>query len=314
MPFISICIPAYKRSRYLNRLLESIAQQTYRDYEVIITDDSPDDEVKQVYEKYTSQLPLRYHKNAATLGTPANWNAGMTLAEGKWIKLMHDDDWFAEATALEQFAKTAEQQSSDFLFSAYINVFEKTNTSKIVFPELFRLKQAEKEPAVLVAKNFIGPPSVTMHRNDGKFAYDTQLKWLVDIDMYRRRMEEQGFCYIPAPLVNVGLSDTQVTSHTKNIGNVEVPEHFHFLQKMGIGKLRNILIYDYNWRFFRNFNIRKTEDIRQYGYEGEVHPVLQRIIKAQSNISPALLKKGVFSKALMWLHFMRNRRHIPAAE
>ena len=46
VPFISICIPAYKNTTYVGRLLDSISEQTFTDYEVVVTDDSPDDSVK----------------------------------------------------------------------------------------------------------------------------------------------------------------------------------------------------------------------------------------------------------------------------
>ena len=48
-PLISICIPAYKRAAFIKRLLDSIAIQSFQDYEVVITDDSPGDDVEQVY-------------------------------------------------------------------------------------------------------------------------------------------------------------------------------------------------------------------------------------------------------------------------
>ena len=50
-PFISICIPAYQRTAFLKRLLDSIKIQTYSNYEVVITDDSPDFDVKELVEK-----------------------------------------------------------------------------------------------------------------------------------------------------------------------------------------------------------------------------------------------------------------------
>lgn len=310
MPFISICIPAYKRSAYLQRLLDSIVIQSYQDYEVIVTDDSPDDEVNDMVKSFSDKISIRYHRNEITLGTPANWNAGIGLAKGTWIKLMHDDDWFADATSLQQFADAAMLGKSDFIFSAYNNVFENTKAQKIVFPDKFRLKQAMQEPAVLLAKNFIGHPSVTLHKNDGKFMYDTQMKWLVDIDMYRMRMEEQGFYFIPVALVNIGLSDSQVTAYTKNNGNVEVPEHFHFLEKMGVEKLKNILVYDYNWRFIRNFNIHSVNQLRFFGFNGKVPVVLQSMISTQSKIPRILLKQGVLSKLIMLLHFIMNAKLI----
>ena len=62
-PEISICIPAYKQVAMVERLLNSIICQTFKDYEIIITDDSPDDSVKLLSEKYTSKCRLKYVKN-----------------------------------------------------------------------------------------------------------------------------------------------------------------------------------------------------------------------------------------------------------
>jgi glycosyltransferase involved in cell wall biosynthesis len=44
-PLISICIPAYKRTEFLQRLLDSIDIQTFKNFEVIVTDDSPGNDV-----------------------------------------------------------------------------------------------------------------------------------------------------------------------------------------------------------------------------------------------------------------------------
>lgn len=310
MPFISICIPAYKRSQYLERLLESISIQTYRDFEVVITDDSPDDEVQLVCDRYQSRFEIRYAKNETALGTPENWNQAIRLATGKWIKLMHDDDWFSEAYSLQQFADCAIENEGAFIFSAYTNIYEASGTQKNVFPEKFRLHQAAQEPSVLIAKNFIGPPSVVIHPNDGQHFYDPALKWLVDIDMYRRRIKTDKLVYINDPLVFVYMSNTQVTSYTKNVAEVEIPEHFHFLNKMGIDKLKNVMVYDYNWRFLRNFNIKKIEQIRTAGYHGVVHPVLLSMIGAQSKIHPILLRKGILSKLFMTFHFLIHKHQI----
>jgi glycosyltransferase involved in cell wall biosynthesis len=103
-PFISICIPAYKNKDFLGILLQSILEQDYKDYEVIVTDDSPDDSVEEVCASFKENLPLIYHRNRPVKGSPANWNAGIALAKGGWIKMMHDDDWFADEKSLQRFA------------------------------------------------------------------------------------------------------------------------------------------------------------------------------------------------------------------
>ncbi|WP_114792363.1 glycosyltransferase family 2 protein [Niabella yanshanensis] len=309
-PLISICIPAYQRIQFLERLFHSIVLQEYKDFEVIVTDDSPDNGVALLCEKHASTLPLFYFKNEIALGTPANWNKAISLAKGSWIKLMHDDDWFGEPTSLQQFADCAKKSDKGFIFSAYKKVFEDGRKEETIYPEKFRLLQAEKEPAILLAKNFIGPPSVTMYKNDGQHIYDTKLKWLVDIDAYRRRLETDALIYINQPLIKVYMSSSQVTSYTKNVGKIEIPEHFHFISKMGVEKLTNILVYDYNWRFIRNFNIKCIKDIQKYGYDGEVPPILNAMIKTQSRLPKGLLHVGFFSKFAMMIHFFMNRKLI----
>ena len=57
LPFFSICIPAYKNTDYLKRLLDSISIQTFRDFEVIITDDSPDETVSTFINNYNAIKP-----------------------------------------------------------------------------------------------------------------------------------------------------------------------------------------------------------------------------------------------------------------
>ena len=85
---VSICIPAYKRADFLERCLDSILQQSFQQYEIVITDDSPTDELKSLSGK---DERIVYVKNEQPLGSPANWNKAISLARGKYIKIMHHD-------------------------------------------------------------------------------------------------------------------------------------------------------------------------------------------------------------------------------
>ena len=159
-------------------------------------------------------------------------------------------------------------------------------------------------------QKIIGPPSVIMHRNDGFHVYDTELKWLVDIDMYTRRLEVDKIVYLPEPLVKVGIGDTQVTALVHGAADIEVPEYFHFLQKTGLKKLRNVLVYDAWWRFIRNFKLFSEATIQQYGYSGSIPPVIVRMTSLQKRLPLFLLKNGIFSKTIMFFHFLWNRKKI----
>lgn len=310
MPFISICVPAYQRAIYLDRLLQSIVSQQYRDFEVIITDDSPDNSVRQLCEKYSGILPITYHKNTVALGTPANWNKSISLATGRWIKLMHDDDWFSGADSLQQFAACAQQHKEDFIFSAFINKFENSGKEILSLAGSFRLRQLKKQPASILSKNIIGHPSTTLHRNDGLYSYDEKLKWLVDVEMYMRRAQANKVNYIPEPLVVLGMSDSQVTAQVKNDPRIEIPEHLYFLDKTGVKILKNILAYDYFWRFIRNFNIESEDYFREYDKKHRVPKIIGSMVQFQNRLPKQLLRIGIISKMLMAVHYLTHKKHI----
>ncbi|HTQ29280.1 MAG TPA: glycosyltransferase, partial [Puia sp.] len=231
---ISICIPAYKRIDHLKRLLDSIRIQLFKNFEVIVTDDSPAGEVGVLCEQYKEHFPLIYHRNAHPLGTPENWNESIRRANGKWIKLMHDDDWFTAEDSLGVFADTATAHpSASFIFSAYRNVSLETEKTEDIFVDNFRLKMLCKNPASLVSRNVIGPPSVILHKNDRRALYDNKLKWLVDIDFYMRSLAGRKPVYIDRILVNVGTGEFQVTTDCFRLRPVEIPENFYLLNKTG---------------------------------------------------------------------------------
>lgn len=308
-PLISVCIPAYKRTDFLKRLLDSLLVQSFKNFEVIITDDSPGDDVQKLVKLYAS-LNIVYFKNSPVLGTPENWNEGIRRAKGKWIKIMHDDDWFTNETSLQQFANAAENNAGDFIFSAYTNVFLDKNYSKQVFPSSARLKALIKNPVSLFSKNIIGPPSVIMHKNNGNIFYDNKTKWVVDIDFYIRRLSGEKINYIDRPLINVGMSSQQVTVDCVFNRKVQLPENFYLLYKVGTHHLKNVLIYDAWWRLFRNLEVRYEKEVREAGYDGPIHPVLLNMIRSQQNIPKGLLKNGVFSKIRMFAHYLKNRSKI----
>jgi len=305
-PYISICIPAYKRVDYLRRLLASISQQTFTDFEVIITDDSPDDSVSMLLNELTLPFEFHYYKNEPALGTPANWNRGLELAQGEWIKLMHDDDWFASETSLRTFAEESKKTKAGFIFSAFNNVKD-GELPRPVFCSSFRLNIIGNNPVALVAKNAIGPPSVVMHRRDPAFTYDVRMKWLVDMDFYMRYLSSHEFKYIPQILINIGISASQVTQTASLVPEVEIPEHMLLANKTGIYQLHNLVIYDAWWRLMRNLGIRSDADIRKTGYGSSIPKAVSAIISFQSKIPATFLKIGVVSKILMATCYLLNR-------
>lgn len=304
VPLISICIPAYKNVAYLKRLLDSIAIQRFNNYEVIITDDSPDSDVQNFIASFEGINNLKYVRNPVALGTPENWNAAIRLANGEWIKLMHDDDWFQSAESLNIFVNEIQKSpAADFIFSAYSNVLLSNGAKKDIRASAFRRQLLRANGATLAAKNVVGPPSAVLYKRSELF-FDKRLKWLVDVDFYIRFLAGRRASYINKTLVNIGISELQVTKTASRVKQVEVPEFFILFENIGFSSLQNIWVFDAWWRLVRNFSIRDTRDIESTGYKGNVREIIQRIIRFQSRLPAVLLKFGITSKLFMALCYI----------
>ena len=303
-PLISICIPAYKRIDYLQKLLDSVSIQTYKDYEVIVTDDSPDESVGNFIKKFHDIKNIRYYKNIKVLGTPENWNESIRKANGKWIKLMHDDDWFANENSLQLFYEAALQKpNSSFFFAAYNNVDEITGVKKPVYLKAVDRRMLSISPLNLFKKNYIGNPSCTLIKKEMDLFYDSNFKWVVDFEYFILCFKKsKKYSYIKSILINIGLNEKQVTKTSFRVPEVEIPENHLLIEKMGTGILRNIFVYDYYWRLYRNLEIRTEKDIEKY-YTKNINPLVKKMVSLQKKIPVRILKIGVFSKLFMFFNY-----------
>jgi abequosyltransferase len=94
LPRISVCIPAYRRAKYLPPLLESLKRQTRLPFEVVIREDDSDERgaIAQVVDEFRPSLPINYIENPHTYGYDANVRACIEAASGNYCLMMGNDD------------------------------------------------------------------------------------------------------------------------------------------------------------------------------------------------------------------------------
>lgn len=90
-PKVSVLIPVYNGARFLNAAIDSVLQQHYVDFELVICDNASVDETAAIVKAYTDAR-IRYHCNAQNIGLIPNWNMACSLARGTYIKLLPADD------------------------------------------------------------------------------------------------------------------------------------------------------------------------------------------------------------------------------
>ena len=92
MPRVSVIIPSYNCARFIDRALQSVLDQTYSDYEIIVVDDGSSDETREVVMRYGSEIRYMYQRNR---GLSAARNYALGAATGELIAYLDADDaWY----------------------------------------------------------------------------------------------------------------------------------------------------------------------------------------------------------------------------
>ncbi|MDV2446928.1 glycosyltransferase [Elizabethkingia anophelis] len=138
MPKVSVIIPNYNHSAFLVERIESVLNQSYGDFEVIILDDCSKDNSVEIIEKYRTHPKISHivFNQINSGSTFQQWKKGIALAKGEWIWLAESDD-VAESSFLETFNVFLTKYPEFVLFfcaSHYIDEFG-TRTNKVTWAE-----------------------------------------------------------------------------------------------------------------------------------------------------------------------------------
>lgn len=220
---ISVVIPTYEQHgkgvHYLTLLLRSLFNQR-GGFEVIVSDNSKDDVIKQLCEKFATNLNLKYVHNPI-VGISANFNRGINEASYEKIKLMCQDDLLTSPLALTEFEKALDH--SHWAVSASTWIDENGH--------LIKYHGASWNKDMLKGVNSIGMPSVTAFKKN-EFEFDTNLTTLSDCEYYWLLMEKYG----PPKWINKALVAQRF--HSLSVSNTQAhkgrEEYEYLKQKHGL--------------------------------------------------------------------------------
>lgn len=211
---ISICIPAYEMYgygvSYLTELLKTIKTQTYKDFEIVISDHSVNDDI-QNYISTIEDMNIVYHRNERGRGNSSiNMNEAIKLATGKIIKIIHQDDYFIDDNSLNLIASCFENSNVKWGAVGFIH-----NNSGSLQRPMYR---------------FTGCPSTSFFLNDDNY-FDENLIFINDHEMHTRLRKKYGEpFYIINTLVVIRQHDNTVSQKLIN-SELENREWDYFKEK-----------------------------------------------------------------------------------
>ncbi len=238
LPLVSIVMPAYKL-QYLEQALDSALAQIYPALELVICDDNPGRDIEALVQQKqaSSPFPIHYSRNAVPDGELPSTVNGIKLAQGKYIKFLHDDD-VLEPECIASLVAVMENEAGIVLASSRRQRIDEDgeplpDIMATCFPFSGDVIINGKELVSFLGDhtiNFIGEPSCIMvRRNDVLEMAETLMSlngkiidWVGDLALCVKLLQRGNFAFLAKPLTNFRVSlaqFSQIGRDQAGIGN-----------------------------------------------------------------------------------------------
>lgn len=212
-PFFSIPIPTYgysgKGAKFLEQSLEIISKQSFKDYEVVLSDHSIDETIYDVFLKWSEHINIKYYKNDKGRGfVSPNINNAMKYCNGEWIKILFQDDFLFGENSLEKHKNFIDSNKNITWFAA--NTHVTYDGESIAWS--FKPKWVDD---IWTGNNKLGCPSNITIKNENLIFFDEELNWLLDVDYYMKMRAKFGDIHILDEFVLVNrITPERLTNNT----------------------------------------------------------------------------------------------------
>lgn len=165
--------------KFLRQSFDILTNQTFKDFEVIISDHSRTDVIKNLCDEYKGRLDIGYYRNLKNIGSSsANINNAIKKASGKLIKILMQDDFLYTNKSLEEIVQYFDMEIDHWLITACEHTTDGINFYRPFYP-----KYHDK---IHIGRNTISSPSVLTIKNDKPLFFDEKLLQRTDGDYYKR--------------------------------------------------------------------------------------------------------------------------------
>ena len=221
LPAISVCIPSYNGAKYIAQTIESILNQTFTDFEVIVSDDGSSDETLEIVGSFNDPRIVRIDR-LSKVGAEANWNNAVATASASLVKLVCQDDLLYPQCLEVEVQTMSKSENQDVSFCFHLRDFVTPNSRKLSarrvgYSNLQKYSKTEiLTKVVRSGGNPIGEPmAVTMRKlslnSAGKFRGD----YVIDLDMWSKLSDQGSALFIEQHLSAFRISKTSWTSNLK---------------------------------------------------------------------------------------------------
>ena len=220
-PDISVIMSVYNGETYLAEAIESVINQTFKNWELIVINDCSTDSTSEILAGFASKDErIKVHTNEVNLKLPSSLNKAISLSIGKYIARMDADDICLPDRLEKQYKFMEENREIDMSSCRFMTV---KNGVYMSGGAGGRCDNQALRTMLLVANPILHPGVIAKAEVMKKLGYDTTLTCTEDLELWTRMaMENFKMQILPECLLIYRLHDKQITSTTLERQHTEV--------------------------------------------------------------------------------------------
>jgi glycosyltransferase involved in cell wall biosynthesis len=226
MPEVSIIMPCYNAGNYLAMSIESIINQSFCDFELILINDGSTDDTDIIISSFTDKR-IKYINNPGNLGLINSLNIGINVARGMFIARMDADD-IAHSTRIETQIKFLKENPSYSIVGSYANIINsigQIKCRKLTVP----IEDKEIKTALFFQNSFIHPSILVKSEVIKRIKYSLNYEVAEDYFLWVKILENNKGYNLPIVLLDYRIHNTNTSSKYRSIQNESVLKIYTYL-------------------------------------------------------------------------------------
>jgi glycosyltransferase involved in cell wall biosynthesis len=240
VPKLSVIIPTYNREGFIGKAIDSVLNQSFEDYEIVVIDDGSTDDTRKVLEEYKTQIKYVYQSNS---GVSSARNAGILHASGEWIAFLDSDDEWTRGYLSAQMQQIERYPHAVGHITNGVRVSLEGKRSNY-FAEVGFLKEfgdkacvVFERPLRVILNHELGQLQSTIVRKEILLQtglFDTQLSVEEDLDVIARSALRGAFTFCRRELVEIFRREESIENLVTQ--NLKKPiDYYESLEKIYAG-------------------------------------------------------------------------------
>lgn len=295
---VSVIIPCYNHSAYLPEAIESVINQSYKNFEIIVIDDGSIDNTKGVCHNYPI-VKYIYQKNA---GLSAARNTGIKNSTGGYLVFLDADDWLLNNALKSNLDILIDNKDLAFVSGGHKLYYEPEDKTWIVQKEIVKSSYSS-----LLEGNFIGMHATVMYQRwvFNTFKFDTSLRYCEDYDLYLKIARIHPVSHHKALIAVYRIHENNMSSNYS--GMMKYALLVLSNNKKELRTPSEDLSYNNGIAFWKSYYSEKIfNHLRGQLYSG-TYNFNKDEIKCLKNNNPILYKKFKTEKYYSFYYFFKSR-------